>query len=105
MKHHEGQSQRETVSRETALYQALLKMDSVTDMRRFFRDLCTPAELEAMADRWCVARLAERGIPYREIHDRTGVSVTTVGRVARFVEQGNGGYRLALDRLKDEADA
>ncbi len=105
MKHHEGQSQRETVSRETALYQALLKLESVADMRRFFRDLCTPAELEAMADRWCVARLADRGIPYRDIHDRTGVSVTTVGRVARFVEQGNGGYRLALARLKDEADA
>lgn len=105
MKHHEGQSQRETVSRETALYQAMLELKSVADCRRFFRDLCTPAELEALADRWCVARLAERGVPYRDIHDRTGVSVTTVGRVARFVEQGNGGYRLVLERLKEQADA
>ncbi len=103
MKHHEKQSQRETVSRETALYQAVLKLETVAECRRFFRDLCTPAELEAMADRWCVARLAERGVPYREIHDRTGVSVTTVGRVARFVEQGNGGYRVALDRMRGDA--
>jgi uncharacterized protein YerC len=29
----------------------------------------------------------------------TGVSVTTVGRVARFMELGAGGYRTALDRI------
>ena len=38
------------------------------------------------------------GMAYREIHERTGVSVTTIGRVARFLAQGNGGYRLAADR-------
>lgn len=100
MKQHRDQSPRESASRETALYQAILSLQSVAECRRFFRDLCTPAELEALADRWCVARLVREGVPYRQIHDRTGVSVTTVGRVSRYVEQGNGGYRLALDRLE-----
>jgi len=38
-------------------------------------------------------------VPYREIHRATGVSVTTIGRVARFVASGNGGYALAAKRL------
>lgn len=100
MKHHAKQSSREATSRETELYQAICALEDVSECRRFFRDLCTPAELEAMADRWCAVRLAERGIPYREIHDRTGVSVTTVGRVTRCLESGNGGYRLALQRQR-----
>ena len=67
--------------------------------KAFLQDLCTPAELEAMVDRWRVAQLLERGLSYREINDLTEVSVTTVGRVARFIEFGAGGYRTALDRL------
>ena len=35
---------------------------------------------------------------YREIHDHTGVSVTTIGRVARYLTMGNGGYALAAER-------
>jgi TrpR-related protein YerC/YecD len=65
----------------------------------FLRDLCTPAELEAMADRWKVVPLLQQGVPYREIHERTGVSVTTTGRVARTLEHGHRGYAAAIDRL------
>ena len=39
------------------------------------------------------------GLPYRKIHEITGVSVTTIGRVARFLIAGNGGYQTALKRL------
>ena len=63
------------------------------------RDLCTPAELEALADRWRVVPLLIEGIPYREIHDRTAVSVTTVGRIARCLHEGYGGYTAALEKL------
>lgn len=98
--------QRETTSNaaerqaEKGLYDAVLTLKTPAECRAFFRDLCTPAELQAMADRWRVVELLEQDIPYREIHDRTGVSVTTIGRVARFLEQGHGGYRTAHDRLK-----
>ena len=60
----------------------------------------TPAELQAMADRWAVVELLERGLPYREIHRQTGVSVTTIGRVARYLTSGNGGYRAVTERLR-----
>jgi uncharacterized protein YerC len=44
--------------------------------------------------------LLERGLPYRDIHKQTGVSVTTIGRVARYLTSGNGGYRAVTERLK-----
>ena len=52
-----------------------------------------------MADRWAVVGHLKRGLPYREIHERTGVSVTTVGRVARCLVDGTGGYELACQRM------
>ena len=65
-----------------------LTLRSVEECRAFLRDLCTPAELQAMADRWAVVEYLRRGLPYREIHRHTGVSVTTIGRVARFLALG-----------------
>jgi TrpR-related protein YerC/YecD len=73
-------------------------------MRAFLEDLCTPAELEAMSDRWRVVPLLLDSVPYREIHDRTAVSVTTIGRVARTLERGAGGYAAAVDALGDRPE-
>lgn len=78
-----------------ALARALAGLGRPQDVLAFLEDLCTPAELEAMADRWRVVPLLLQEVPYREIHERTGVSVTTVGRVARTLERGAGGYSVA----------
>lgn len=87
------------------LVAALLAVREPAEMKAFLRDLCTPAELEALADRWGVVPLLLDGLPYREIHDRTAVSVTTVGRVARCLGQGEGGYRAAARALGLAHDA
>ena len=87
-----------------SLCRALLALDGVAEMRAFLRDLCTPAELEALVDRWRVVPYLLQGRAYREIHERTAVSVTTIGRVARFLSQGNGGYQAA-HRAPRGADA
>ena len=103
MKLHKSLTPRQEQLAERALYSAVLTLRSVEECREFFRDLCTPAEIQAMADRWAVVELLQRGLPYREIHRLTGVSVTTIGRVARYVLSGNGGYPLAMERLKARA--
>ena len=84
------------------LCDALLTASNREDMRRLLRDLCTPAEIRTLAERWHVARLlAETDLPYREIHERTGVSTTTIVRVGRFLRQEpNQGYQRAIDRLR-----
>lgn len=80
---------------------ALLTPRDSAEMERLLLDLCTPAEIHSLAERWHVARLLDgSGLSYREIHDATGVSTTTVVRVARFLrEERNQGYRRALDSL------
>ena len=83
---------------EDALFQAINSLRDVEECRRFFKDLCTPAELQALVDRWQVVALLKDDMPYRKIHDLTGVSVTTIGRVARFLNDGFGGYETALER-------
>ena len=80
------------------LFAAILTLENPSEVEAFCRDLCTLSELEAMAHRWQVARLLERGLPYLEIAERTGASTTTVTRVAHWLRHGEGGYRLALDR-------
>lgn len=80
------------------LAETLSSLLSSAEVRAFLEDLCTPAELEAMTDRWRVVPLLVEGVPYREIHDRTLVSVTTIGRVARTLERGAGGYAAAVER-------
>lgn len=90
---------------EADLCAALLALRDADECRRFLHDLCTPKEIADLSDRWLVARLLDEGqLSYRAIHERTGVSVTTVGRVARFLEQEEfQGYRRIIDRLKGEA--
>ena len=98
MKPNREDSEREQQAAEDALFRAVISLQTVEECRNFFLDLCTPAELQALVDRWQVVELLEQGLTYRKIHDLTGVSVTTIGRVARFLTDGFGGYRTAIDR-------
>lgn len=81
------------------LAHAFLKMRTAAEVQRLLVDLCTPAELEALTDRWRVVPHLLQAEPYREIHEHTAVSVTTIGRVARCLLAGAGGYRVAAARL------
>src|SRR5436309_795789 len=84
------------------LCDALLTPRTREELRSLLRDLCTPAELRALAERWHVARLLDRtDLSYRDIHEATGVSTTTVVRVGRFLRQESyQGYRRAIDALE-----
>ncbi|HLF67938.1 MAG TPA: YerC/YecD family TrpR-related protein [Gaiellaceae bacterium] len=93
-------------TRETdELFEAILSLRTTEEAARFFRDLCTLGELEAMTHRWQAARLVDQGLPYHEVAKRTGASTTTVTRVAHWLRHGEGGYRLALERLAESPAA
>ena len=87
------------------LFEAVLSLETAEEAERFLRDLCTLAELEAMAHRWQAARLVDEGLPYHEVSRRTGASTTTVTRVAHWLRHGEGGYRLAIDRRKGRSSS
>jgi TrpR-related protein YerC/YecD len=98
MKPNRNESRRQQASAEGALFEAINRLESLEECRNFFKDLCTPAELQALVDRWQVVQYLQQDLPYRKIHDLTGVSVTTIGRVARFLTDGFGGYQTAIER-------
>jgi TrpR-related protein YerC/YecD len=85
-------------SETTDLFETIVALRTPQEAERFFRDLCTIGELEAMAHRWHAARLIDEGLPYLEVARQTGASTTTVTRVAHWLRHGEYGYRQALDR-------
>lgn len=96
MKPNRTTTSRRDTKAEKALSEALHRLQKPDDVHAFLHDLCTPAELQALSDRWQVVRMLTEGKAYRAIQAETGISVTTIGRVARFLNQGAGGYEAAL---------
>jgi len=90
----------ETDSSVQELFEAIAHLKDPAECARFFRDLCTLPELKAMAERWEVAGMVSENIPYREISVRTGASTATITRIAHWVNYGEGGYRLMLERAE-----
>ena len=86
--------------RDGLLYQAILALETPEECRAFFQDLCTMAELRAMAQRLEVAQLLDEGLIYNDILQRTGASSATISRVNRALQYGANGYKTVLPRLK-----
>jgi len=86
------------------LYEAFLLLENKEDVAIFLKDLCTPQEMRALAERWQVCQLLANGdLSYRDIHSKTGASLTTIGRVARFLkEESYKGYQMVLNKLKSK---
>tara|TARA_B100000579_G_scaffold404156_1_gene388740 strand:+ start:42 stop:326 length:285 start_codon:yes stop_codon:yes gene_type:complete len=84
---------------ENELFKAIITIDSMKECKNFFYDLCTPSEIEEFSTRWLIVKLLSKKKPYRQIALETGVSTTTVGRVARYMKYGHDGYNTVLNKL------
>ena len=84
---------------ESELFTAILTLKTPDEAREFFYDLCTPAVLEGLVDRWRAAQMLLEKTPYRKIAEDTKVSTATIVRVARFLNNGFGGYKKVMKRL------
>ena len=87
-----------------SLFRVICHFEDPESCSRFFRDLCTVGELNAVAERWAVVRLLDTGLAYREISEETGASTTTVTRIAHWLRYGEGGYREALSWLEEKEE-
>lgn len=91
--------QKETTEQSSLLFEAILTLRDQEECRAFFQDLCTMAELKAMAQRLEVAQLLDQGLIYNDILQRTGASSATISRVNRALQYGADGYKTVLPRL------
>ena len=69
--------QKEIPEQNALLFEAILALKDQEECRAFFQDLCTVAELKAMAQRLEVAQLLDQGRIYNDILQRTGASSAT----------------------------
>ena len=86
-----------------ALARAFLALETEDEALRFLRDISTVNEIIELGHRWRVAQLLDAGVNYHDIGARTGASSATISRVNQWLRYGRGGYRLVIDRLKDQA--
>lgn len=84
------------------LFQCILTLKSVEECYQFFEDLCTVAELKAMSQRMHVAKMLTEDRVYNDIVKMTGASTATISRVNRCLSYGTNGYRMAIDREKEQ---
>jgi len=81
------------------LMEVILRLQTINEARRFFRDLLTEKELIEFANRWKAARMLSEKVPYKKIEKETGLSSTTVARVSKWLFRGMGGYKIMIFRL------
>lgn len=82
-----------------SLYKAILALNNEEECRRFLRDLLTEAEIKEFANRWTVAQMLYRKVPYEVITKKTKMSSTTIARISKWLYNGMDGYKLILKRL------
>ena len=82
------------------LFRAMLELKTVDAVYQFFEDLCTVAEIKAMAQRFEVALMLDEQRIYTDIEQQTGASSATISLVNKSLHYGADGYKLALERLK-----
>ena len=81
------------------MYKAVLTLKTLDECIRFFDDLCSVGELNAIEQRYQVARMLSTGHKYNSIQDTTGASSATISRVNRSLRSGAGGYEIVFGRL------
>lgn len=82
------------------LFNAILLLKNVEECYSFFEDLCTVAEIKALAQRLEVAKMLRQKKTYTEICENTGASTATISRVNRCLLYGADGYSMVLDRIE-----
>ena len=86
------------------LFEAILSLKDQEECYRFFEDLCTVGEIQAIAQRWKVVRMLTENRTYAEIIQETGVSTATISRVKKCLHYGADGYRIILDRFAQNSN-
>ncbi len=81
------------------LIQAILALKTKGEAKRFLRDLMTEKEIIEFAKRLQAAEMLTQKIPYSVIEQKTGLSSTTVARVAKWLNGKEGGYRIIISKL------
>ena len=88
----------------TAMYKAILALETEEECRKFMEDLCSITEIMAMEQRFEVAKLLSEGKIYNDILEQTGTSSATISRVNRSLHYGKDSYWELFRKLKEQEE-
>ena len=83
------------------LFMTMTRLEGVEEFYEFFEDLCTIKEIQDMAQRLDTVILLDKGESYNSIASKVGVSTATISRVSKCLNYGSGGYKKALEKMKE----
>lgn len=86
------------------LFETVASLSTAEECAAFFEDLCTIKELQDMSQRLETAVLLDKGYNYQSISAQVGASTATISRVSRALNYGANGYRIAIDRMKENTN-
>lgn len=78
----------------------ILKIKKKSFLNRFLQDLLTPKEYEETVKRWQIVKQLIKKIPQRAISKNLGVSITTVTRGARVLQDKKSAFCQILRKQK-----
>lgn len=84
------------------LFESILQLKNIEECYKFFEDICTVNEINAIKQRLQVAKMLMDKRTYLDIANTTGASTATISRVNRSLTYGNGGYDIAFGRIEEE---
>lgn len=82
------------------LFEEILKLESIEECEKFFDDLCTINELEAMLQRIKAAKMLLEDKTFQEVEKETKISSATLARVSKCIKYGDGGYKSIIEKKK-----
>ena len=86
------------------LIKALVLIDNEEDCKKLLDDICTIEELNKMAQRLEAAKLLLAGYTYEQVINETAISSTTLSRVSRCIQYGNGGYKTIIEKMDEKKE-
>ena len=86
-----------TLKEKKDLIKILLSIKDERLMEEFLIDILTPGEFEEIIKRWQVVKSLHKGTPQRKIAEELDVSIATITRGSRELQNERGGFRKILD--------
>lgn len=86
----------------STLVEAISKLKNEDEIQAFLSDILTKSEQSTLTMRLKVAKLLDKGSPYKQIERETGASSATIAKISEYLKYGYDGYRTVIERLDNK---
>lgn len=81
------------------LFKLFGSIQDAKEAEMLLQDILTPAELEALTERWQITKRVLSGASQRQVAEELGAGVATVTRASKMIQYGSGGFAHFFKKL------